>query len=186
MNNRNNIFKLNKLNNGVFFMISCLALLIVANLLAGEKEDFSLKSLDGNWEGKGTAMIPGTSMTMDIEGSARFEYFDKDEYLKTSIVAEKFMFTYRDTGHMVYDSESNIVTWEIWNNIKQYAKYKGVYKDSVISTTRKHRGKIYIARIEIKHVDSLVFELLESKTDADPVSRASILLVRQNASNPRD
>ncbi len=171
---------------GLLSFLSCLALFSMANIIAGEREELNLKSLDGDWEGKGTVVVPGTSITMDIEGSARFEYINEDNYLKTSIVAEKFMFTYRDTGHMVYDNKSNIVTWEIWNNIKQYAKYEGVYKDSVISTTRNHRGRLYFARIEIKHPDSLVFILSESQKDAEPINRASILLVRKTIPPPTD
>lgn len=158
-------------------------LILASNLMisAKEKSYFNLQTLDGEWKGIGKVIIPGTSMKISVEGNAIFDYMTEEKYLRTSITAEKFMMTYKDSGKMVFDEKTNILIWEIWDNSNRYAKYVGKYENDIITTKRLHKKKIMEATLEIKSADTILFflrETIKKEADAKTIDRAVITFVR--------
>lgn len=168
--NKNKVFK------------SILALLILFPVLVLIAQDsqsgFELRQLEGDWTGNGRVLIPITRIETDISGDATFEYDEKNNWLRTSITGTKFLFTYTDSGHLIIDSVTDSISWEVWDNYGKHAIYFGKVDSNLISGIRKKGKDIYSVSIELVTIDSLDFKLIQIKPDGKEISRASFSLWR--------
>ena len=109
-----------------------ISLTIPINLTA-ENNKIDLRNLEGQWEGTGKFLVPMTNIEMDIEGSADFKYNEDNDYLRTALVGEKFLFSYSDSGHLAQNQVNDSIYWEVWDNRGKHAFYKGKVEGNLIS-----------------------------------------------------
>lgn len=165
--------KSNKIALILFFLI----LLITITTIFGS-DQIDLKNLEGDWEGTGTFLIPGINSMMEISGNANFEYFNEKNYLRTALSAEKFLFTYSDSGHLALDNNSDSLTWEIWDNLGRHAKYRGNINGNKILGSRLYHKKNYFVKIELVHIDTIDFRLYIKEKDNSEHDQATFKLHR--------
>jgi len=159
----------------ILFLI--VVLLFSITTISGAKQ-IDLKSLEGNWEGYGTFLIPGINSLMEISGNANFEYFNKNNYLRTELSAEKFLFTYSDSGHISIDNDNDSLTWEVWDNLRRHTKYRGKINGNKILGSRVYRKKDYLVKIELIHIDTIDFRLYIKEKDNTEHDQATFKLHR--------
>ncbi len=166
-------------NSSRFLLIVLLPALILAGvsyLRADEK--FDVRSLEGDWEGTGEFLVPATGITMSVEGKARFEYDSLGDYVRTAMVGEKFFFSYSDSGHLIHDSRTDSVSWEVWDNFGKHALYFGEVDGNTIRADRYRKDDLYQVRIELVNADSIDFKLTVTKPKGTVVDKASFNLWR--------
>ncbi len=147
-------------------------------LFAGDSVDFELADLEGNWEGVGTFVVPMTGMEMDITGKAKFDYVDDENYLRTALSGEKFMFTYSDSGHLALHEQTDSLTWEVWDNFGRHSLYRGEKNGGQILGHRKYKGKLYSIEINMVTMDSISFRLSTTNDDGARKDKATFNLWR--------
>ncbi|MDF1545905.1 MAG: hypothetical protein P1R58_12495 [bacterium] len=160
------------------YLVLMIALLCCSSfLVAGDKVDFELADLEGDWEGVGSFVVPMTGMEMEIEGKANFKYLRDEKYLRTSLTGEKFLFTYSDSGHMVLHEQTDSLTWEVWDNLGRHSLYRGAKQGNQLLGQRMRKGKLYSAEINLITMDSISFRL-STTDDGQRVDKAKVELWR--------
>lgn len=164
-------------SNKIALILIFLILLITITTISGS-DQLDLKTLEGDWEGDGTFLVPGLNTLMEISGNANFEYIDEKNYLRTALTGEKFLFTYSDSGHLALDNNSDSLTWEVWDNLGRHAKYRGYKNDNKIEGSRVYKKKNYFMKIELVHIDTIDFRLYIKEKDNSERDQATFKLHR--------
>ena len=139
---------------------------------------FDLKGLAGVWEGIGEAVIPKTSIPLDIAGKACFTYDSVQGYLRTMIVAEKFFFTYVDSGHLYHNPTTDSILWDIWDGFGKFGQYRGRVNGPILTGVMEKEKWRYHIVVNLVNRDSLTFTLTARKDSGEWKPRASIDLWR--------
>ena len=165
---------------GSLLTFTALALTLMSATISfsGGKQKFDLKALEGDWEGSGEFLVPITHTNMSVEGTARFDYDSAAGHLRTSLTGEKFLFTYSDSGHLVMDSKTDSISWEVWDNFGKHAKYYGTVDGNKITGDRYKKKSLYNVMIELVTADSIDFKLTVTESDGDKYTRAAFNLWR--------
>lgn len=143
-----------------------------------EPADFDLAALSGEWAGSGEAVIPKTRIPLSIEGSAYFAYDSTRQYLRTSVTARKFFFTYADSGHLYHNQETDSIVWDVWDGFGQYGRYFGKINDNVLTGTMTKGKWVFDVTITFVTPDSLTFDMTSRKGEGRDRPRAGITLRR--------
>lgn len=141
-------------------------------------QHFNLKGLAGVWEGVGEAIIPKTDIPLEIAGNAYFAYDSVRGYLRTEIVAQKFFFTYTDSGHLYYNPVTDSIVWDIWDGFGKFGKYHGKVDGHILNGVLDKEKWRYHISVKFAHQDSLSFTLTARKGSGDEKPRAKIELWR--------
>ena len=167
-----------KINAHILLFILLPALLVVGGSDPAAEEKFDVRSLEGDWEGTGEFIVPVTGMTMSVEGRARFEYDSLGDFLRTAMVGEKYFFTYSDSGHLVHNTRTDSVSWEVWDNFGKHALYYGEVDGSSIRADRYRKKDLYRVRINLVNADSIDFKLTITTPQGEVIDKASFNLWR--------
>ncbi|MFH1699400.1 MAG: hypothetical protein ABIE07_02335 [Candidatus Zixiibacteriota bacterium] len=159
-----------------------LVLMITAAVWADPGQErhnpFQLSSLDGEWEGMGEAVIPMTKIPISLEGEAVFKYDSALGYLRTSIIAKKFFFSYADSGHLYHDPRTDSIIWEVWDGFGKYGKYHGILNERMLTGMLIKGKRRFDIEIDFVTDDSLTFGMSSQKQTDEIQPRANISLWR--------
>ncbi|RKX27996.1 MAG: hypothetical protein DRP47_05455, partial [Candidatus Zixiibacteriota bacterium] len=110
----------------IVFVLFVLTLPEVRSETGGNKADFDIMNLVGEWEGEGFFIVPVTEIEVEIEGEGTFIFDSTHQYLRTAMRGSKFLINYADSGYLQYYPETDSVSWEIWDSWGRHAMYWGV------------------------------------------------------------
>ncbi|MCK5125272.1 MAG: hypothetical protein KAR42_03360 [candidate division Zixibacteria bacterium] len=127
------------------------------------KSTFNLLSFEGEWTGYGEAIIPRVRIPISIEGKATFAYDSIANFLRTSIEARKFLFTYIDSGHLYHNPETDSIVWEVWDGFGEYGIYNGLVTDTLLTGTLRKDNYLFHINIDFVTADSMVFYMTAQK-----------------------
>ena len=139
--------------------------LILVSSSPGESS-FDFESINGKWQGTGRIIFPGVEIPFDLDGKATFEHDSINGSIRTSLVAEKFLFTYSDTGRMVFIGKDS-VSWEVWDNFGKHALYYGHVEGNTIRGQRVHKTRKYEFEVTQLSPDSLMVQLTKQNEDGE-------------------
>lgn len=161
-------------------LLLLIALILIFSIAYSDhRKQLDIRTLEGDWKGNGEFLVPVTGIRADIEGYATFAYNDIDDYLRTALTAEKFMFSYSDSGHLVHDTKTDSISWEVWDNFGKHALYHGKVEGNLVKGDRQRKDKIYSVTIEFVNRDSIDFRLITTDPeDNESVDRATFHLWR--------
>ena len=161
-------------------ILTSLALLILCStaVSAANVDKIELEKLAGDWEGEGHFLLPGVHTTIDIAGKAKFKFDEKTKRLKTELTAEKFMFSYSDSGYISINPKTDSVSWEVWDNSNRHAKYYGIREGNTVYGERMRGKDKYEVKIVQTTEDKIKFNLIITEPDGDVFDKAVFELNR--------
>lgn len=155
-----------------------LVMMLNASVQSSDQKRLDLESLEGDWIGSGTFLMPVTEIEVDVEGKASFRYDSKSGRLRTALSGEKFMFTYSDSGYVTPDAKGDSLIWEVWDGFGRHSKYRGAFEGNSITGSRRWKGKTYSVEIIQLHADTLSFKMTVAGDDGTATENASFSLKR--------
>ncbi|UCG62360.1 MAG: hypothetical protein JSV52_03485 [Candidatus Zixiibacteriota bacterium] len=159
-------------------LLLIVSLAVATITYSDDSQQLDLKILEGEWEGDGEFLMPVTDIPMSVEGQAQFVWDSVTGRLRTALTAEKFLFTYSDSGYLVLDSRTDSISWEVWDNFGKHAKYYGQVSGKKVVGNRYRRGNHYQVVVELVTNDSIDFRLTVTEPDSNQFNRAVFNLWR--------
>ncbi len=169
-----------KRKNVILIVFALLTLVMINSKSYSESKIIviDLAKLDGDWRGSGSYLVPFTTMTASMDGTARFIYDSSGGYLRTFLTADNILFGYSDSGHLQINPAGDSAVWELWNSWGYHLKYRGTVKGRTISGSRQ-KGKLkYDVYVEIVNYDSISCRLILTDEKGESSEQASCSFVR--------
>lgn len=161
----------------VVFVALGAVFIIYGNLLP-ERIGFDVKRLIGEWEGRGTFVMPITGLSLSVKGKASFHHHSATGLVRTSVKGKKLFFTYCDSGYLRIDETTDSVSWELWDSWGKNVKYRGRVRDGTLKADRLDEKGTYCISVEFPHEDTLYFRLTLTKKDGKARNKARFRLSR--------
>ena len=147
------------------FYLGLLFLLIPAVFAADEA--MKLDGLVGNWQGTGEIILPGVDISMELTGEATIVYDTAGDFYRTRVSAEKFLFTYSDSGHLFMDGSDTGVVWELWNSFGQHLRLAGVIDGNTMRGSQRFGSRTYRLVLVQETAESLSAVITETRKGVD-------------------
>lgn len=127
---------------------------------------FDQDRLIGKWAGEGWFVLPGTSSAIGVDGTATFERDSTGKKILTNIMGAKFLFSYSAIGELIFDEDSDSLSWKVEDSFGKKKTYRGLAKgNSIVGKQTSRRGE-YRIKLRFEGADSVVV-LLSLKAAKD-------------------
>lgn len=108
-----------------------------------------LKRIEGLWTGSGTADLPFLPFTMDVEGTANFQFDSVCDCFHTRLKSTRKLIPYSDSGRLVHDRLTDSIFWEVKDNLGRTTRTAGLILTSAAN-------RMVVVEKEGRHIDSTI------------------------------
>lgn len=142
-------------------------------------DEFDINNLIGQWQGGGQVTIPGTSMSMEIEGTLSVIADSIANRYRTTLASKTLLVPYSDSGVIAYRPKDSRLTWEIWNNWGHHRTVSAQIDGDRVTAAVRISKLSYEVVIRFAHSDTLLFQMFEKDVDSTKIESARLTLLRQ-------
>lgn len=155
--------------------------LVILSLPAGLQADdeFDINNLIGQWQGGGKVTIPGTSMSMEVEGTLSVVADSVANRYRTSLTSQTLLVPYSDSGVIAYRPNDGRLTWEIWNNWGHHRTVSAQVDSDRVTAALRISKFSYDVVVKFVHKDTLLFQMFKKDADSTKIESARLTFWRQ-------